>query len=180
MHPKNPFCPTMHFNYRYFETDFWSKALCIHMAGEWRLVVRRWHRHHSAAAPARHGGPSARQRFGSSRARARFKAWNCGQAWLNVEDCMPRGVRPAIAVPSRAPQVVQARDWPVSPVWPGEMALFGSHPEYGRCAWATGLVACLRHTLHEAGARVGRARTGRLRATNDALRSFLHLDVHPK
>jgi coproporphyrinogen III oxidase len=21
MHPKNPFCPTMHFNYRYFETD---------------------------------------------------------------------------------------------------------------------------------------------------------------
>jgi len=22
MHPKNPFCPTMHFNYRYFETDF--------------------------------------------------------------------------------------------------------------------------------------------------------------
>lgn len=22
MHPRNPFCPTMHFNYRYFETDF--------------------------------------------------------------------------------------------------------------------------------------------------------------
>jgi len=21
MHPRNPFCPTMHFNYRYFETD---------------------------------------------------------------------------------------------------------------------------------------------------------------
>jgi coproporphyrinogen III oxidase len=21
MHPKNPHCPTMHFNYRYFETD---------------------------------------------------------------------------------------------------------------------------------------------------------------
>ena len=23
MHPKNPHCPTMHFNYRYFETDEW-------------------------------------------------------------------------------------------------------------------------------------------------------------
>ncbi|KAK9811550.1 hypothetical protein WJX72_005745 [[Myrmecia] bisecta] len=24
MHPKNPHCPTMHFNYRYFETDEWN------------------------------------------------------------------------------------------------------------------------------------------------------------
>jgi len=24
MHPKNPFCPTMHFNYRYFETEYGS------------------------------------------------------------------------------------------------------------------------------------------------------------
>lgn len=24
MHPHNPFCPTMHFNYRYFETEDWN------------------------------------------------------------------------------------------------------------------------------------------------------------
>lgn len=24
MHPHNPFCPTMHFNYRYFETEEWN------------------------------------------------------------------------------------------------------------------------------------------------------------
>ena len=24
MHPHNPFAPTMHFNYRYFETEDWN------------------------------------------------------------------------------------------------------------------------------------------------------------
>ena len=24
MHPRNPHCPTMHFNYRYFETEEWN------------------------------------------------------------------------------------------------------------------------------------------------------------
>jgi len=42
LHPKNPFAPTLHFNYRYFETDapkgklhyalLFSSALCINLA----------------------------------------------------------------------------------------------------------------------------------------------------
>ena len=35
MHPKNPFCPTMHFNYRYFETE-----VCVCARAPVRACVR--------------------------------------------------------------------------------------------------------------------------------------------
>jgi coproporphyrinogen III oxidase len=61
MHPRNPHCPTMHFNYRYFETAVSNAAaaaaaaaapLRMHLVATWKShTIQVEHSHASGKTP---------------------------------------------------------------------------------------------------------------------------------